>query len=157
MCYLIRDIYKILRYKEIFWFCTRQVKLAKSEYRLRTRENVFTTEGSFIFCRFGDAYTSCKRLKTEGDTVICHFFFPRIWRLLSVKSLSKWGKSRWSFDGDSLKRGESRGEVLSVKAEVSIILSGIIGGFEREKLLHPLNKVYSWRMSSRCWLDIALL
>lgn len=157
MCYLIQDIYKILRYKEIFWFYTRQVKLAKSEYRLRTRENVFTTEGSFIFCRFGDAYTSCKGRKTEGDTVICHFFFPRNWRLLSVKSLSKWGKSSWGFDGDSLKRDESRGEVLSVKAEVFIILSGIIGGFEREKLLHSLNKVYSWRMSSRCRIDIALL
>lgn len=56
--------------------------------------------------------------KTEGDSVICHFFFPRNWRLKSLCTEMRRGEGGWrkkwmELDGDSLKWGESREEVLS--------------------------------------------
>lgn len=83
--------------------------------------------------------------KTEGDSVICHFFFPRNWRLKSLCTEMRTGregkeKSGWSSTAIRLNEaGRERGSFIGNQ---SMISQGIISvRFEREKLLHRVEQI----------------
>lgn len=95
---------------------------------------------SFIIDRrFDDAHTPLDE-RQKGDSVICHFFFPRNWRLKSLCTEMRSKGSGWSSTVIRLNEASREGKFYR-DTEQSMILHGIISGFEREKIIAPVEQI----------------
>lgn len=99
---------------------------------------------SFYYWLFRRCSHTVER-KTERDSVICHFFFPRNWRLKSLCTemrTGRGGKEKSGWSSTAIRLNEAGRERGSFIGNQSMISQGIISvRFEREKLLHRVEQI----------------